>query len=55
MEFNEVDYARSVFSAEIEELERVKKNLNSDITKVVELILNSKGKVVVTGIGKSGC
>ena len=54
MEFNEVDYARSVFSAEIEELERVKKNLNSDITKVVELILNSKGKVVVTGIGKSG-
>lgn len=54
MEFNEVDYARSVFSAEIEELERVKKNLNSDITKVVELILNSKGKVAVTGIGKSG-
>ncbi|WP_294704457.1 KpsF/GutQ family sugar-phosphate isomerase [uncultured Fusobacterium sp.] len=54
MEFNEVDYARSVFSAEIEELERVKKNLNSDITKVVELILNSKGKIVVTGIGKSG-
>lgn len=54
MEFNEVDYARSVFSAEIEELERVKKNLNSDITKIVELILNSKGKVVVTGIGKSG-
>lgn len=54
MEFNEVDYARSIFDAEIEELERVKKTLNGDITKVSELILNSKGKVVVTGIGKSG-
>ncbi|WP_291258901.1 KpsF/GutQ family sugar-phosphate isomerase [Fusobacterium sp.] len=54
MEFNEVDYARSVFDAEIEELQRVKSALNSDITKVTELILNSNGKVVVTGIGKSG-
>lgn len=54
MEFNEVDYARSVFDAEIEELQRVKNSLNSDFIKVTELILNSKGKVVVTGIGKSG-
>ena len=54
MEFNEVDYARSVFDAEIEELQRVKSSLNSDFIKVTELILNSKGKVVVTGIGKSG-
>ena len=54
MEFNEVDYARSVFDAEIEELQRVKKFLDAEFTKVIELILNSKGKVVVTGIGKSG-
>lgn len=54
MEFNEVDYARSVFETEIEELEKVKNNLNKDIAKVSDLILNSKGKVVVTGIGKSG-
>ncbi len=54
MEFNEVDYARSIFDAEIEELERVKKLLDGEFIKVVELILNSKGKVVVTGIGKSG-
>ena len=54
MEFNEVDYARSVFEAEIEELGRVKNSLDGDITKVVELILGMKGKVVVTGIGKSG-
>lgn len=54
MEFNEIDYARSIFDAEIEELQRVKNSLNSEITKVTDLILNSKGKVVVTGIGKSG-
>ena len=54
MEFNEVDYARSIFDAEIEELQRVKEHLNSSIKDVANLILNSKGKVVVTGIGKSG-
>lgn len=54
MEFNEIDYARSIFDAEIEELQRVKNSLNSEITKVTDLILDSKGKVVVTGIGKSG-
>ncbi|WP_410207744.1 SIS domain-containing protein [Fusobacterium sp.] len=54
MEFNEVDYARSVFDSEIEELKRVKSHLDRNIKEVTDLILNSKGKVVVTGIGKSG-
>jgi arabinose-5-phosphate isomerase len=54
MEFNEVDYARSVFDAEIEELQRVRDHLNGSIKDVANLILKSKGKVVVTGIGKSG-
>ncbi len=54
MEFNEVDYARSIFDAEIEELQRVRDHLNGTIKDVANLILKSKGKVVVTGIGKSG-
>lgn len=54
MEFNEVDYARSVFDTEIEELQRVRDHLNGSIKDVANLILKSKGKVVVTGIGKSG-
>ncbi|MBR8700204.1 Arabinose 5-phosphate isomerase KdsD [Fusobacterium sp. DD29] len=54
MEFNEVDYARSVFDQEIEELTKVRDHLNSSIRDVANLILKSKGKVVVTGIGKSG-
>ena len=45
MEFNEVDYARSVFEAEIEELGRIKNSLDGDITKVVELILGMKGNI----------
>lgn len=54
MEFNELDYARSIFDSEIEELIRVKNNLDKNIKAVADLILNSQGKVVVTGIGKSG-
>ena len=54
MEFNEVDYARSVFDTEIDELQRVRDHLNGSIKDVANLILKSKGKVVVTGIGKSG-
>ena len=32
---------------------RLKELLNDNFTKVVELILNSKGNVIVSGIGKS--
>lgn len=46
--------ARELFDREIEELKRVRDKINEDMEKVVELILNSKGKVVITGIGKSG-
>ncbi|WP_300357481.1 KpsF/GutQ family sugar-phosphate isomerase [Fusobacterium sp.] len=46
--------AKDLFDSEIRELQRVRDNLDENIEKVVELILNSKGKVVITGIGKSG-
>jgi arabinose-5-phosphate isomerase len=35
-------------------LEKVRDKLGDEITEVARLILNSKGKVVITGIGKSG-
>ncbi len=34
-------------------IEKLKNNINDDFVKVVELIFNSKGRVIVTGIGKS--
>lgn len=34
-------------------IEKLKNNINDDFVKAVELIFNSKGRVIVTGIGKS--
>ena len=45
--------ARDLFDSEIKELQRVRDKIDENIEKTVELILNSKGKVVITGIGKS--
>jgi len=47
-------YANDMFNIQIEELLKVKKNIGDEIGSVANLIFNSKGKVVVTGIGKSG-
>lgn len=48
------EIARDLFDKEICELEKVKNKIGNEIEKVVNLILKSKGKVVITGIGKSG-
>lgn len=49
-----INYAKEIFDSEIEELKIVKEKIDSEIIDVVNIILESKGKVVVTGIGKSG-
>lgn len=49
-----INYAKEVFDSEIEELKIVRDKINREIIEVVEEILKSEGKVVVTGIGKSG-
>ncbi|WP_297598109.1 KpsF/GutQ family sugar-phosphate isomerase [uncultured Cetobacterium sp.] len=46
--------AQELFDKEICELEKVKNKISDSLEVVVNLILNSKGKVVITGIGKSG-
>ena len=46
--------AREVIQGEIEGLRQVKDALDGGFVKAVELILSAKGRVVVTGIGKSG-
>lgn len=43
-----------VFDVEIDELEKARNKLGFEIETVVNMILESRGKVVVTGIGKSG-
>ena len=46
--------AKRVFEAEIEELIKVKDRLDENFSKMVDMIYESSGKVVITGIGKSG-
>lgn len=49
-----VEHAREVLQIEAEGLQALTDNLNSSFALLVDLILASKGRVVVTGLGKSG-
>lgn len=46
--------ARGIIDVEIEALEGIKARLNGDFTRAVEMIETSRGRVLVTGMGKSG-
>ncbi|WPU91229.1 KpsF/GutQ family sugar-phosphate isomerase [Mucilaginibacter sabulilitoris] len=46
--------AKRVFDIEVESLQHVADLIDDEFTRVVQTILNTTGKVVVTGIGKSG-
>src|SRR6201996_2901061 len=48
------DIAKRVFDIEIESLKHVADAIDDEFTNVVEAILATEGKVIVTGIGKSG-
>jgi arabinose-5-phosphate isomerase len=45
---------KSVFEIEIEALQAVMKSMSADFGRAVQLIAQCKGRIVVTGIGKSG-
>ena len=49
-----VDIAREVLSLEAKELERQANLIGSEFEKAVNLIQNCSGKLIVTGVGKSG-
>src|SRR5471030_3303771 len=48
------EIARRVFDIEIESLQYVDNAIDDEFNKVVEVILNASGKLIVIGIGKSG-
>jgi len=48
------DTAKKVFAIEIEALQRVAGLIDDEFTKVVQAVLNNKGKLILAGIGKSG-
>ena len=48
------DTAKKVFDIEIESLKEVANSIGDDFTAAVNAILESKGKLIVAGVGKSG-
>ncbi|MCP4177420.1 MAG: KpsF/GutQ family sugar-phosphate isomerase [bacterium] len=54
MSFDITEYGKEIFDIEISELEKVKNNINSEFSDIVNLINECSGKVIVTGVGKSG-
>lgn len=51
---NILDIAKKVLRIEAQAVSALTERLNSDFCKVVEIIYQSKGRVIVTGMGKSG-
>jgi len=51
---NIIDIARNVIEIEIEGLSSLLERIGSDFERACKLILNCQGKVIVTGMGKSG-
>jgi len=54
MKQDNAQLAKEVLEIEIEALESLKARLEGDFLKAVDFIMQSRGKVVVTGMGKSG-
>ena len=52
MNFKQI--VKDVLLTEAKEIEKAASNISFDIEKAIDLIINSKGKLIVTGVGKSG-
>ncbi len=49
-----IKYAKSIVEKEIDALEKLKISINEEFAKVVFECFNCQGKIILTGIGKSG-
>lgn len=49
-----IELARSVLATEAEAIQALVPRINGQFTQAVQLILNCRGRVIVTGMGKSG-
>ena len=52
MNFKQI--VKDVLLTEAKEIEKAASEISFDIEKAIDLIINSKGKLIVTGVGKSG-
>ncbi len=51
---NLIEIAKETLEIEIEALRQMQTRLDENFLKAVDLILNTKGKLIITGVGKSG-
>ena len=51
---NVIKRAKCVLDIEAKAITELKKNINRDFQEALQLILNTKGRIVVTGVGKTG-
>jgi arabinose-5-phosphate isomerase len=54
MQLNVCSEAINIFDKEIEALRKTRDSLGEDFEKLVELVLNCRGKVILSGMGKPG-
>ena len=52
--FDDLKHAQETIDREIETLEILKNSLDSNLSKALDLLQNTKGRIIVTGMGKSG-
>lgn len=53
-ELNIIEEAKKVFDIEIDSLKKVRDNIGEEFLQSIISIMNCKGKVIITGMGKSG-
>lgn len=54
LQFEDLQHAVTTIDREIETLEILKKNLDHTLSDALDILQNTKGRVIVTGMGKSG-
>jgi len=54
MKIDALEIAREVFKIEAKSIDNLSSLLTDDFTQAIELILNTKGRFVISGMGKSG-
>ena len=50
----EIDIGKKVINAEIKALDLLKKSISRDFSKAIEVLYKTKGKIIISGLGKSG-
>ena len=49
-----IESAKEVFDIEAKSILKLKDNIGEEFEKAIEILYNCKGRVIVTGMGKSG-